>query len=74
MIIWEKVLQVKEKKIKQHLIRPVEDVGGILIIEGRDSVLIVDLVELQNFDNQPGGIGIERSMAIKVFTANLYFT
>ena len=66
MIKWEKELQVRERRIRQQLIRPVEDAEGILFIGEKDIVLIADLVVLQNWDNQVGVIDIELLMGKKV--------
>lgn len=45
---WEREHQVRVRKIKLQHTKLVEDVEGILIIEERDIVLIVDLEGQQN--------------------------
>ena len=70
MIQWVKELQVRVRKIRQHLIKLVGDVVSILIIGVRDSAQVVDLEELPNYANQDGGIDIELLMVKRVFTDN----
>ena len=70
MIQWVKELQVRVRKIRQHLIKLVGDVVNIPIIGVRDSARVVDLEELPNYANQDGGIDIEPLMVKKVFTDN----
>jgi hypothetical protein len=72
VIIWEKELQVKEKKIKQRLIKLAEDVEDIVIIDKRVFVLIVDLEELQNYDSLDGEIGILHLKEIKDLLDNFF--
>lgn len=74
MIIWEKVHQVKVKRIKQLVIKLVEGVENTHIIAERDFVLVADLEELLNFVNPVGAIDIDLSMEIKVSTDNLIFS
>jgi len=47
-IIWEKVRQARERKIKQLHTKRVEDAAGIHITEVRDIVRIVVLEEVPN--------------------------
>ena len=55
---WVKELQVREKKIKQQVIRHVEDVEGIVTIEAKGFVRNVDLEEPLKCDNQVGELDI----------------
>ena len=64
---WEKVLQVKEKKIKRPVIKLVEDVGTIHIIVGKDIVRVVVLGGQQNYGSLPGVIGIDLLMEKNLF-------
>jgi hypothetical protein len=64
---WEKEHQVRGRRIKQHLIKPAEDVGITLIIAERDIVLVVASVERQNYDNLVGEIDTVPLTAIKDF-------
>lgn len=68
MIQWVKELQVRVKKIRQHLIKLVGDVENIPIIGVRDSARAVDLEGLPNYANQDGGIDIGPLMVKRVFT------
>ena len=65
MLIWGKELQVKEKKIKQRLIKLAEDVEDIVIIDKKHFVLIVVLEELQNYGSLDGEIDIPHLTEIK---------
>jgi len=48
VIIWVKELQVRERKIKQVVIKLVDDVESILTIGASDIVPVVDLEKPQN--------------------------
>jgi hypothetical protein len=72
VIIWEKVLRVKVKKIRQHLIRPVEDVGNTHFIVVNDIVQVVVLKELLSFVNQVGVIDIALSMEIRASVNKIF--
>ena len=67
MVKWEKVLRVKERKIKQAVIKPVEGVGTIRSIVEKDFVQVVVSGEPPNFVNQVGEIDIDHLMGIRVF-------
>jgi len=67
MIKWEKVLQVKARKIKQQVIKPVEDAAGIPFIVESDFVLIADLEKLRNCESRAGETDIMHLMEIKGF-------
>jgi hypothetical protein len=72
VIIWEKVLRVKVKKIRQHLIRPVEDVENTHFIVVNDIVQVVVLKELLSFVNQVGVIDIALSMEIRASVNKIF--
>lgn len=67
---WEKEHQVKERKIKQLLIKPAEGVESIPIIEEKDFVLAAVSEELPNLDNLVGETVVDLLMEIRVFIAN----
>jgi len=66
---WEKEHQVKERKIKPHHIKPVDDVEDIHTIEESDIAHIVVLAGWQNLGNLVGEIDIELLKLIKAFIA-----
>jgi hypothetical protein len=73
VIIWEKELQVKEKKIKQQAIKLVEDAEDIVTIDKNDIALIVVSEELQSYGNQQYGIDFAHLMAIRVLLGKTDF-
>ncbi len=73
MILWEKVHQVKVKKIKQQVIKPVEGAENIHFTDVSVFVRVVVLEGLLNFDSQVGEIDIGLSMEIKVFINEIIF-
>lgn len=68
-IIWEKVRQARERKIKQLHTKRVEDAAGIHITEVRDIVRIVVLEEVPNGESLLGEIDIMPLMVIKDFAS-----
>jgi len=64
---WVKELQVREKKIKQQVIRHVEDVEGIVTIEEKGFVRNADLEEPLKCDNQVGELDIGPLTKRRVF-------
>ena len=70
MIIWEKELQVKVRRIRQRATRHVEDVENMHTIEERNFVRAVVSEGLQSYVNQAGEIDIDHLMEIKDFTNN----
>jgi hypothetical protein len=72
VIIWEKVLRVKVKKIRQHLIKLVEGVENTHFIVVSDIVQVVVLKELLSFDNQVGVIDIALSMEIRASVNKIF--
>ena len=72
MIIWEKVLRVKVKKIRQQPIRLVEDVENTLFIVVNDIVQVVVLKELLSFANQVGVIDIALSTEIRASVDKIF--
>ena len=68
-IIWEKVHQARERKIRLLHTKRVEDAVGIHTIEVRDIVHIVDLEEVPNGESLLGEIGIMPLMVIKDFAS-----
>ena len=67
---WEKEHQARERKIKQHLIKLVDDVESIPIIVEKGFVPIVDLVEVRNYESLVGEIDIDPLMETKVSIDN----
>ena len=67
---WEREHQVRERKIKQLVIRLAEDVASIHITGKKDFVLLAGLEERQNFDNLRGEIAIDLLMETRVFINN----
>ena len=72
VIIWEKVHQVKVKKIRQRPIKRVEDVENTHIIVVSDIVQVVVLEELLSFVNQVGVIDIALSMEIRASVNKIF--
>jgi len=72
VIIWEKVLRVKVKKIRQHLIKLVEGVENTHFIVVSDIVQVVVLKELLSFVNQVGVIDIALSMEIRASVNKIF--
>jgi len=72
VIIWEKVLRVKVKKIRQQPIRLVEDVENTLFIVVNDIVQVVVLKELLSFANQVGVIDIALSTEIRASVDKIF--
>lgn len=66
-----------ERKIRLQAIKPVDDVVDILIIDGRDFVLIVVLEDQQNFVNQAGEIDtdllMDKNLSIVNFEISYFF-
>jgi hypothetical protein len=70
VIIWERELQVKVKKIKPHRTKHVGDAGIIHIIDVKGIARVVVLVERRNCDNPAGEIDTDHLMEIKVSIVN----
>ena len=70
MIVWEKELQVKVRRIRQRATRHAEDVESMHIIEERDFARAVVLGGQQNYVNHPGEIDTAPLMEIKGFINN----
>ena len=66
---WEKVHQVKERKIRQQPIKHVVVAENIHIIEERDIVPVVGLENLRNYVSQDGGIELDPLMVRNHFIA-----
>ncbi len=71
--IWEREHQAKEKKIKPHLIKPVDDVEIIHSTVERDFVLVVVLAAHLNCDSLAGVTGFAPLMERNLFTDSRAF-
>jgi hypothetical protein len=72
--IWLKELRVRVKKIKQAVIRCVEDVEDIHTIVKKEFVRIVGMEKLLNFVNPRLEIDVIHLMEIKDFIDRIFLT